>query len=103
MGIPYYVYFPEDSPREISGSERRPMGNHHDATRYSAIIRTILYFEAPARYAARRTMNRLPRFYKLFLGMLESCVAPILILIISMFYKKDEQVCRFATAPSDTD
>ena len=26
------------------------------------------------------------------LGMLESCVAPILILIISMFYKKNEQV-----------
>lgn len=26
-------------------------------------------------------------------GMLESCVAPILILIISMFYKKNEQVC----------
>lgn len=25
-------------------------------------------------------------------GMLESCVAPILILIISMFYKKNEQV-----------
>lgn len=24
--------------------------------------------------------------------MCESCVAPILILIISMFYKKDEQV-----------
>lgn len=28
-----------------------------------------------------------------FLGMLESCVAPILILIISMFYTKNEQVC----------
>lgn len=26
------------------------------------------------------------------LGMLESCVAPVLILIISMFYKKNEQV-----------
>lgn len=26
------------------------------------------------------------------LGMCECCVAPILILIISMFYKKDEQV-----------
>lgn len=25
-------------------------------------------------------------------GMCESCVAPILILIISMFYRKDEQV-----------
>ncbi len=31
---------------------------------------------------------------RLLLGMLESCVAPILILIISMFYKKNEQVCR---------
>ena len=29
---------------------------------------------------------------RLILGMLESCVAPILILIVSMFYKKDEQV-----------
>lgn len=27
--------------------------------------------------------------------MLESCVAPILVLIISMFYKKNEQVCYF--------
>ena len=30
-------------------------------------------------------------------GMCESCVAPILILIISMFYKKDEQVCLSTT------
>ncbi|KAJ2985139.1 hypothetical protein NUW54_g10250 [Trametes sanguinea] len=30
---------------------------------------------------------------RLLLGMLESCVAPILILIVSMFYKKNEQVC----------
>lgn len=30
---------------------------------------------------------------RILLGMLESCVAPILILIISMFYKKEEQVC----------
>ncbi|KAI0637784.1 MFS general substrate transporter [Trametes polyzona] len=28
---------------------------------------------------------------RLLLGMLESCVAPILILIVSMFYRKDEQ------------
>lgn len=27
-----------------------------------------------------------------YTGALESCVAPILILLISMFYKKDEQV-----------
>ena len=26
------------------------------------------------------------------IGMCESCVAPILIILISMFYKKDEQV-----------
>ncbi|KAH9951750.1 MFS general substrate transporter [Amylocystis lapponica] len=31
---------------------------------------------------------------RLLLGMLESCVAPILILIISMFYKKNEQARR---------
>ena len=29
---------------------------------------------------------------RVVLGMCESCVAPTLILIISMFYKKDEQV-----------
>lgn len=29
-------------------------------------------------------------------GMLESCVAPILILIVSMFYKKDEQAQRIS-------
>lgn len=32
---------------------------------------------------------------KAFIGMCESCVAPILILIITMFYKKDEQVSIF--------
>ncbi|OCH93600.1 MFS general substrate transporter [Obba rivulosa] len=31
---------------------------------------------------------------RFLLGMCESCVAPILILIISMFYKKDEQATR---------
>ena len=30
---------------------------------------------------------------RILLGMLESCVAPILVLIISMFYRKEEQVC----------
>ncbi|KAI0676837.1 MFS general substrate transporter [Trametes maxima] len=33
---------------------------------------------------------------RLLLGMLESCVAPTLILIISMFYKKNEQGSRMA-------
>ncbi|KAI0952361.1 hypothetical protein AcV7_008198 [Taiwanofungus camphoratus] len=33
---------------------------------------------------------------RLLLGMLESCVAPILILIISMFYRKDEQASRIS-------
>ncbi|KII94788.1 hypothetical protein PLICRDRAFT_47802 [Plicaturopsis crispa FD-325 SS-3] len=33
---------------------------------------------------------------RFLLGMCESCVAPILILIISMFYKKDEQASRIA-------
>jgi len=33
---------------------------------------------------------------RILLGMLESCVAPILILIISMFYKKDEQARRIS-------
>ncbi|KZT72575.1 MFS general substrate transporter [Daedalea quercina L-15889] len=33
---------------------------------------------------------------RLLLGALESCVAPILILLISMFYKKDEQASRIA-------
>ncbi|EPQ56202.1 MFS general substrate transporter [Gloeophyllum trabeum ATCC 11539] len=35
-------------------------------------------------------------FLRFILGMLESCVAPILILIISMFYKKEEQGLRIA-------
>ncbi|KDQ62569.1 hypothetical protein JAAARDRAFT_54493 [Jaapia argillacea MUCL 33604] len=35
-------------------------------------------------------------FLRFILGMCESCVAPILILIISMFYKKDEQAGRIA-------
>ena len=29
---------------------------------------------------------------RFLLGMCECCVAPILVLIVSMFYKKDEQV-----------
>ncbi|KAI0698935.1 MFS general substrate transporter [Cytidiella melzeri] len=33
---------------------------------------------------------------RFLLGMCESCVAPILILIISMFYKKDEQASRIS-------
>ncbi|KAK7448781.1 hypothetical protein VKT23_013512 [Stygiomarasmius scandens] len=33
---------------------------------------------------------------RFLLGMCESCVAPILILIISMFYKKDEQATRIS-------
>ncbi|KAL5504213.1 hypothetical protein ACEPAH_8287 [Sanghuangporus vaninii] len=33
---------------------------------------------------------------RLLLGMLESCVAPILVLIVSMFYKKNEQSQRIA-------
>ncbi|KAA1466189.1 MFS general substrate transporter [Dentipellis sp. KUC8613] len=33
---------------------------------------------------------------RFLLGMLESCVAPILVLIISMFYKKDEQATRIS-------
>lgn len=34
-----------------------------------------------------------------FLGMCESCVTPILILIIAMFYKKDEQVRHLTVKP----
>ncbi|KZT24438.1 MFS general substrate transporter [Neolentinus lepideus HHB14362 ss-1] len=33
---------------------------------------------------------------RFLLGMCESCVAPLLILIISMFYKKDEQASRIS-------
>ena len=38
-------------------------------------------------------------FYIYLSGMCESCVAPILILIISMFYKKDEQVSAASISP----
>ncbi|KAK0468298.1 MFS general substrate transporter [Desarmillaria tabescens] len=39
-----------------------------------------------------------PAFFvlRIILGMCESCVAPILILVISMFYKKDEQATRIS-------
>ncbi|KAJ8590317.1 MFS general substrate transporter [Rhizopogon salebrosus TDB-379] len=42
--------------------------------------------------------NNFGAFFALrfLLGMCESCVAPCLILIISMFYKKDEQASRIA-------
>ncbi|KIJ70204.1 hypothetical protein HYDPIDRAFT_79103 [Hydnomerulius pinastri MD-312] len=42
--------------------------------------------------------NSFSAFFALrfILGMCESCVAPILILVISMFYKKDEQASRIA-------
>jgi ACS family allantoate permease-like MFS transporter len=36
---------------------------------------------------------------RFLLGMCESCVAPILILIISMFYQKNEQVCFTLLSP----
>ncbi len=40
---------------------------------------------------------------KALIGMCESCVAPILILIITMFYKKDEQVSPFEHVLSQSD
>ncbi|KAH7887847.1 MFS general substrate transporter, partial [Phlebopus sp. FC_14] len=42
--------------------------------------------------------NSFSTFFALrfILGMCESCVAPILILVISMFYRKDEQATRIA-------
>ena len=39
-----------------------------------------------------RILNRFSMLSPRTSGMLESCVAPSLVLIISMFYKKDEQV-----------
>ncbi|OCB91702.1 MFS general substrate transporter [Sanghuangporus baumii] len=47
-------------------------------------------WEFPTQYIAQKL--RLGKY----LGMLESCVAPILVLIISMFYKKNEQSQRIA-------
>ena len=39
---------------------------------------------------------------RFLLGMCECCVAPILILIIGMFYKKHEQVSNFAAVITDS-
>ncbi|CAK5275567.1 unnamed protein product [Mycena citricolor] len=50
----------------------------------------FLFFEFPTVYIAQKL--RLAKY----LGMCECCVAPILILIISMFYKKNEQASRIA-------
>ncbi|KAI9001175.1 MFS general substrate transporter [Trametes punicea] len=53
-------------------------------------------------WGAVMMLHAIPRSFgsffalRLLLGMLESCVAPILILIVSMFYKKDEQGSRMA-------
>ncbi|KAI0352703.1 MFS general substrate transporter [Trametes cingulata] len=53
-------------------------------------------------WGAIMMLHAIPRSFgpffalRLLLGMLESCVAPILVLIVSMFYRKDEQGSRIA-------
>ncbi|KAJ8487342.1 hypothetical protein ONZ45_g14372 [Pleurotus djamor] len=64
----------------------------------------FLAFEFPTVYISQKL--RLAKYLgtsfgaffalRFILGMCESCVAPILILIISMFYKRDEQGTRIA-------
>lgn len=68
----------------------RRLGNSFDVSRSHDEFRGLLCSAVPARYVHLHIICMILIDY--YVGMCESCVAPILILIISMFYKKDEQV-----------
>lgn len=68
----------------------RRLGNSFDVSRSHDEFRGLLCSAVPARYVRLHIICMILIDY--YVGMCESCVAPILILIISMFYKKDEQV-----------
>jgi len=75
------------------------MGDCTYASCYSLNFWPILRFEGFAWYLS------IPHLFEqmlifLVIGMFESCVAPILILIISSFYKKNEQASSVKTSPS---
>lgn len=108
LGIPYGVHLSEAegtssdactrSPsltasqgREVPGSQHHRLGYYPHVPRCGFVLRGILRVT----FLVRCVMTSLliNRSNSVVLGMCESCVAPILILIISMFYKKNEQVC----------
>ena len=77
--------------------ERSSLGSRPNVAGHSKHICSILCSSDTLRYVlVFETLSILSRdganFLSQIVGMLESCVAPILILIISMFYKKNEQV-----------
>lgn len=90
MGISNDVYLPTTTIGQIPGLQRRPVGCDHDVALGTTIVWTIFCSPIPTRYEVRNASVLIG--LKFALGMLESCVAPILILIISMFYTKSEQV-----------
>lgn len=63
---------------------------------YAACIDDVVWRVLCAAFSSRCVLHIIELRHRplevKFAGMCESCVAPILILIISMFYKKDEQV-----------
>ena len=61
---------------------------HATATSFSSFFALRFLLGALAFFHISLSPSRLSR---LVVGMFESCVAPLLILVISMFYKKDEQ------------
>lgn len=72
------------------------MGHCAHAARHSDFVQLVLCPEVLT-WCVRMTFTALSTFRltELIAGMFESCVAPLLILVISMFYKKDEQVGGF--------
>lgn len=90
MGISNNVYLPTTAIGKVPGLQRRTVGYDHDVALGAANIWAILRSPILTRYEVRNASVFIG--LKSAIGMLESCVAPILILIISMFYTKSEQV-----------
>lgn len=90
MGLPYHVYRATAPAGKVSWNKHRRMGHDHDAACAAEIFRRILRVATLTRYGEVSYEFAVVRL-TVCSGMLESCVAPILILIISMFYKKNEQ------------
>src|SRR6267154_3214399 len=70
--------------------QHRGMGNTAHAACRNGQLRGLLCSQVPSWYVSLYIIQT--RQNLRWSGMCESCVAPCLILIVSMFYKKDEQV-----------
>lgn len=109
MGVPYCIHLAKVTSCQILGSvcsiyipfidsllafrcEHHSLGYYPDAPRCNNFIWGILRSPFSVGYAFRSKSMYRRSWWTTPSGMCESCVAPILILIISMFYKKDEQV-----------